>query len=480
MNLLPIFFTLALLGSRVALAASVDVPISSTGGSISYSTDSLLRLRGNLAPPADIFELEEQRRVLFTETRIQGDLLRKVKYYLMNGEMELARMHLSKIARVDTPLRPIIYRYLATLYFFDGRFDQTYHFLSRPELNNIPHFSKICPLKVLSQIVLSKTLELESEWARCRVENQGNFRTEKLIWLNTLVELKLSPKKGVTRVPFEKLKLAALSTEDLKMILKLALYLNQEELVVGQIEEFTYDQYQDPEVRELAGQVFFRRGSFARAYKFIEDLKSPNSENMKGNFYVLRNKPELAYAQYKLALAQKKDSQNALERLLPLAWLLQDWEGGSRYAELVNATAQTKISKLILQAAFLTQKGDYDQALGLLELIGRRSQRSTEIEATQIASFAALMQNKPDIIRKSADQSCAQYDVINCWLLFQMTQWENFPLTVRRPDSLPAKKDWERLVKEDVDEPLKETVYINQLDIEEMDDKLIQLVKKNP
>src|SRR5690606_9600805 len=99
--------------------------------------------------------------------------------------------------------------------------------------------------------------------------------------------------------------------DQLKVILKLAMYLNQESLVVDQIPELTVDQLQDPEVREIAGQIFFRTGSLARSYRFIEDLKSPNSENIKGNLYILRNKYELAYAQFKLSLEQKLNSQNA-------------------------------------------------------------------------------------------------------------------------------------------------------------------------
>ncbi|HXH30219.1 MAG TPA: hypothetical protein VNJ01_05350 [Bacteriovoracaceae bacterium] len=479
---MKIFLCLILCGplwAPLPQASAADVPIS-TGTRISYATEDLLALRGSLIPPSEILDLEEANRVLFSETRIQKELLRKVKYLLINGETTLAKIHLSKLALTQTTLRPVIYRYLAMLYFFEGRFDMTYQYLVQPELSVIPHFAKICPLKILSQIVLDKTLDLESEWAKCRIQNLNHLQPQKVVWLNTLVELKLAPRPGVTRVPFQKMKLAALNSDDLKMILKLALYLNQEELISPQIEEFTYDQYQDPEVRELAGQVLFRLGFFVKAHRFIEDLKSPNAENIKGNFYALQNKYELAYAQYKLALEQKQDSQNALERLLPLSWLLGDWEGGSKYAELMSSTAKTRISKMTLMAAFYVQKGDYEGALKILDLVAQRSQKTFRVETTQLTSFAALMLNRPQTVKKNALLSCAQYDLMNCWVLFQLGQWDNFPLTVRREDKLPDKKEWENYLKEDITEPLQETVYINQLDIEEMDDKLVQLIKKSP
>ena len=98
---------------------------------------------------------------------------------------------------------------------------------------------------------------------------------------------------------------------------------------------------------------------------------------------------------------------------------------------------------------------------------------------TQIAGFNAMMQNKSDIARKNDYQSCYQFDLINCWLLFQLTQWDQFPSTAKREDQIPNNKKWEKLVNEDLNDPLTEKNYINQLDIEELDDKLIKLIPSN-
>lgn len=466
-----LFIMMPLMGHAMA-------PIPGGGQSISYATKDLLGRRGELEPPPSIYETEELNRVLFSDMKSQNNDLKKVKYYLINGEIRLAKVYLAKLAYTQTKLRPIIYRYLAILSFMEGDFQKTYTHLSLPELQNIPQFGKICLLKTLSQIVLNKTQELEDTWTRCQVENPGNFREKNLIWLETLVQLKLTPVKGITRIPFKRLKVAALDIDELKVMLKLALYMNQEKLVIDELPELTVDQLQDQDVRELAGQIFFRTGALARSYRFVEDLKSPNSENIKGNLYLLRTKYELAYAQFKLALEIKQNSQNAMERLLPLAWLLGDWESGAKYAEQVIASPQTQINKLTLLAAFSMQKGDYDAANRVLDVITQRSRRGTEIDVTQLSSFTALMQNKPDVVRKQAALSCSQYDLINCWVQFQLGQWDSFPLTIRREDKIPEKKEWEKLIKDDLNQPLKETVFVNQLDIEEMDDKLIQLIPK--
>lgn len=458
---------------------AADIPGRVGNGSVNFAPDDVKSRRGEFIPPESVLDEEELNYTLFSELRAQNKDLTKIKYYLINGETRLASLHLRRLAYSNTKLRPVIYRYLAILSFMESNFERSFDYLNRRELKDIPHFGKICTFKVLTEIVLNKTSLLEEDWKRCQVENAGNLRERNLIWLETLIALKLNPRKGITKVPFRTARLNGLENDDVKVMLKLALYLNQEELVIDQIPNLSVDQLQDTEIRELIGQLYFRTGALAKSYKFVEDLKSPNSENIKGNLYLLRTKYELAYAQFKLALEEKQNSQNAMERLLPLAWLLGDWENGSKYSEKVIASPQTQINKLTLMAAFFMQKGDYHGADKVLGTIAERSRRGTEIDVTQLASFTALMQNQPDKIKKNALMSCSQFDLVNCWLLFQMGQWDAFPLTIRREEKVTEKRDWEKLVKNETSEPLKETVFVNQLDIEELDDKLIQLIPKN-
>jgi hypothetical protein len=445
-----------------------------------FATQGLLSRRGELDPPSELFGTDELNQVLFSDMHEQNANLKKVKFYLLNGETRMAQVHLRKLAYTETKLKPIIYRYLGILSFIEGKFQKSYEYLSAKELQSLPHYSKICALKVLNQIVLSNVTLLEDEWTRCQLESFKHFNSGNYVWIETLVQMKLKPRIGLTKIPFKNLKLSSLDNDQLKIFLKLALYLNQEKLIEPELTDLDQMQIKDTEVRELIGQLYFRLGYLAKSYRFIEDLDSPNAENIKGNLYVLRQKYELAYAQFKLALEKKQNSQNAMERILPLAWLLGDWEEGAKIAERVIASPQTQINKMALISAFYTQKGDYAKAKDVLDSIVLRSRRGTEIDVTQLHSFVGLMQNKPDVIKKQAALSCAQFDMINCWLSFQMDQWDSFPLSIRRPDKMLVKKDWEKLTQEDLDEPLKETIYVNQLDIEELDDKLIKLTQDAP
>lgn len=442
----------------------------------SFGNEDLYKLRGDLAPPPGLFDLEELNRVFFTDHSRHSQELKKAKYYLLNGEINLAAVYLMKLAYANTKLRPVIYRYLAVLAFIESDFKKTYEYLAKKELDTTPNYGKVCGLRVLTQIILNVTHDLEHQWTRCQTESFGHFVPSNRWWIEALINLKLHPRPGITKVPFEGVRLESLNNDELKIFLKLAIYLNQEEELLNELPTLGVDQLQDTEVRELVGHIYFRSGSLANSYKYIEDLKSPNSENIKGNLYVLRTKYELAYAQFKLALEQKQNSQNAMERLLPLAWLLQDWAGGANYAERVIASPQTLINKMTLAAAFNVQKGSFEEAKKILNTITQKSRRGGEIDVTQLYSFSALMQNVPDQARKYASMSCAQYDLNNCWLLLQLGQWDGFPLMIRRDDKIKHRSEWEKLTKEDITDPLKEIVYVNQLDVEELDDKLIRLI----
>ncbi len=433
--------------------------------------------RGQYVPMDELFTPEELNRVLFSESRQYKEELKRVKYYLINGELSLAKVYLQKLTFGQTKLKPIAYRYLGMIAFIEQDYEKSIKYLTFGELKNPPHYAKICGLLVLNKIILSDVKDLQDNWFRCRGEASKDINATNLAWLDTLVSLKLEARPGITQLPFKKVTIRALDNVDLKILLKLAIYLNQEKMVVSQLPELYPEQLADTEVRELAGHLFFRSGQFANAYKFIEDIKSPNAENIKGNLYLLREKYEIAYAQFKLALEEKQNSQNALERLVPIAWLLGDWKAGSGYSQQLITRAGTEANKLTIMAAFEMQAGRYEKARSILREIRQKSRRGSTLEVGQIASFSSLMENDPDELKVSAYQSCELLDMVNCWVLYQAYQWENFPLVVRRGDEIPHKDEWTKLTQEKVGGKLTEPIYVYQQDIEELDDKLIKLIK---
>lgn len=442
-----------------------------------FNQGELYERRGEYLPIENIFSQEELNRVLFSESRLYKEELKKVKYFLINGELSLAKVYLQKLTFGQAKLRPIAYRYLGMIAFIEQDYRKSIKYLTTAELQNQPHFAKVCGVITLNKIILSELKDLEDDWYRCRVEASKDTNSDNLVWLDTLVKLKLEPVPGITARPFRNIQLRSMENAELKILLKFAIYLNQEAMVINQLPDLTPEQLVDLDVRELAGHIFFRSGKFANAFKFIEDIKSPNSENIKGNLYLLREKYEIAYAQFKLALKEKQNSQNALERLVPIAWLLGDWKGGSAYSKQLIARSGNEANKLTIMAAFEMQSGNYEKSRELLREIRQKSRRGSALEVNQIGSFAALMENDQPELRSTASQSCELYDMVNCWVLFQMYHWENFPLVVRRGDEIPKKEDWTKLTQEKLPGKLTEPSYVYQQDIEELDDLQIKLIK---
>ncbi|MFA5583274.1 MAG: hypothetical protein WDA09_03590 [Bacteriovoracaceae bacterium] len=440
-------------------------------------TDHYMR-RGSYQLSPELFGMEELEQALFTKIGRESKDLKKAKYFLLNGKTKEAQLHLSKLAYSNTKLKPIIYRYLAVLSFIQGKYEKSQIYLSLPELNKFPEFAKICTLQVLNQIILNKVQNLEKNWDKCQIGNAQSFRRLNLTWLDTLVKIKVDHSEGITQVPFRKVRLDALSMNDLKILLKLSIYLNQDSLLLPEVNRLKTEDFKDQELREILGHMYFRNGQFVNAYRFIEDLKTPNAETIKGNLYVLQGKYEIAYAQFRLALEMKQNSENALERLLPLSWILGDWQNGSIYTENLYADQKHIPHKLTLLTSFMIQRGEFEKAEKLLHYISQQTGRGTHLDVTQLHSFTKLMRSKVDELTKQADMSCQQYDVVNCWILFQTTHWQDFPFVVRRQGEVEHTEKWKELTSSSINTPLKEAVYVNQLDIEELDDQLVELIPK--
>lgn len=434
--------------------------------------------RGSYQVSKEFFEFQEVEQSLFSVLARESKDLKKAKYYLLNGRTREAELHLSKLAYSNSKLKPIIYRYLAILSFVQGRYEKSQIYLSLPELNIYPHHAKICSIQVLNQIILNKVQNLIKNWDQCQILNVQNFKNINITWLDTLVKIKTDHSEGVTELPIRKSRLDALSMKDLKILLKLSIYLNQDSLVLSEFNRLQTQDFTDQELREIIGHIYYRNGQLVNAFRFIEDLKTPNAETIKGNLYILRGKYEVAYAQFKLALTLKQNSENALERLLPLAWILGDWENGSIYAESLQTDLRQEAHKLTLLTAFMVERGEFEKAEKILYHITQQTGRGTHLDVSQLHSFTKLMRSKSDELKKEADVSCLQYDLINCWVLYQNILWQDFPFMVRRKGEVEHTQEWKNLLNTPQKTALKETIYVNQLDVEELDDALVNLIPK--
>ncbi|MCO4754667.1 MAG: hypothetical protein KC478_09290, partial [Bacteriovoracaceae bacterium] len=264
----------------------------------------------------------------------------------------------------------------------------------------------------------------------------------------------------------------------LRLYLKLALYLNEPELILKRTPYLSEEVFSNPLTRELLGLLFYRNADFVKAYELIEDLSTPNSENIKGNIYLAQGKLELAYAQFKVALNRKTNSQNALERIIPTAWRLNQWNDGVEFTRLLDNSSDKQLEKLALEAAFLTKNEQYTEALDRLKYIVSETKESAPLEVNQLYAYNSLIKEDKKNAFEYANRACKQQDAYACWMRSHMFIWEDFTLLSKREDKVFENVEdlLSKYTTEFTPNPIKETIFVEQRNIEELEDAQIELI----
>jgi hypothetical protein len=399
--------------------------------------------------------------------------LGKIKYSILVGNLERAKVEIYKFKDYGPgkKIQPMLERYLATIFFLEEEYSRSLEILNQPIMRLVENRKKVCHLKVLNMIILNITEGLQEEWSYCGTATD-RFSSQNQAWLRAMVKLKTNKDSlEVSKLPFKGLRSLLYSKDHARVWLKLGLYLNQPDILYPFMRRLPSDYIADEEIRELMGMIYYRDGELVKSYQFIEDLNTPNVENIKGNLYLLQEKEELAFAQFKLALSMKQNSLNAFERILPLAWRLGRWQEGVKYSsDLKIYQSYKNLERVALKAAFLTQMRDFRKAIGEI-----RSQKfayvaQMPLEMAQIMSYSNLMIGRGDDSLPYATLSCRKLDAVNCWTMYQLSTWDNFPNMIQSKQKLNIvdTQFLDDLKTYDAD-PIKEENYIEQKDIEELD-----------
>lgn len=431
--------------------------------------------RGKTRPELDKGELFIQNLIL-QERFNESEKLRQAKFHLLNGRTQEARQTLTELMHAPrSALYPVALRYLATVEFLEGRWNEAYDTLNTKELRSDPHYQKVCHLGVALRVSLKHLESLEGEARRCKATN-----TEaSWAWMDALVTMAMRSGAGTARELVEKSFFINLPNEDLKRVLKLALFLNQEQWVAKEIETFDATVVEDEELRALIAHLQFRNGRFSRAWRHMEGLTGPNVENMRGNLWLLRGNKELAYAQFKLALQQKSNSHNAAERALPLAWSLHQWSDGRKIAERFDSSAGNQAQRLTVAAAFALEQEDWQGARAKLRQALRTPGGDESLEVEQLSTYVALRLGDQRDVATHGGKACEKGDIVACWLMIAQNNWQGLtPYLNREPEESGQRPvAWVEISALPADQKFTETVTIDQRDIDELDDALIKLVK---
>lgn len=425
--------------------------------------------------PDGLMESEFQRKM--QKNRYIALKLGSIKYEMINGNLEKAKVMLLQSKYTDDFSRSVQYRYLGMIHFIQGNYKQSQEFLTHRSMYNIESNDTICTLRTLNYIILDQAPKAKIEWKRC-LDATSNASPTQHVWMNTILKLKLNNEPKITEVPLQKINIENEQGDFLRLFLKMALYLNQQNKVFERLSFLSDTAFADPEIRELIGMLYYREGKLEKAYEFVEDLDSPNSENIKGNLFLAQKKYELAYGQFKLALKKKVNSQNALERIIPVAWILKQWDDGLEYVDKLQVDPIDKYNKVALKAAFLTQANKFKEAEHQLRIIVQGSNDAQSSEVNQLYAYNSIMLKDNKTSEKYADKACRFKDGLNCWIQFHFAIWENFALTAHRDDPILEENTdiTKELTASYTSDPIVEDLYVSQKDIEELDNNIIRLL----
>lgn len=402
--------------------------------------------------------------------------LRQAKRGIINGDLELAKFFLSKINDKRTELRLIKQRYLAIISFIEGDYKESLELVSNQEYNETRNYRQVCLLKIMNLVALDDVKNFLKEVGSCQTLTL-KYSPSNQFWLTQLMRVKQKNENLLRGNLLENLRRTLASTEFTEIWMKLALYLNKENIILKYVSSLPASAYRSKKIRELIGFAYYRVGDVKKALEFIEDIESPNADNIRGNINLLESKFELAFGHFKLALQKKENSQNALQRAIPLSYMLGQWEDGLDMLKRIISKDLTSKRKVTLETLFFIRKEDFQKAQENLNFLEQVYNKNFPKEINLMDSYVALSTGNKERLEKASAELCQTYDGLNCWLNLQVLNWENIGLTMGRDESTfvlegfdidSLKEPWKK-------DPLDEAVFVDQKDIEELDNLEIKI-----
>ena len=398
------------------------------------------------------------------------------KKFLVNGDTEWAQYFLNKVNTNESDLNVVIKRYKAWISFIEGKYEETEEMLNSREFSEVENFKEVCLLKILTKMIGPYNKELAQELSYCSIITRLYSNNEQY-WLENLTKLKTKKFGQIKGMNTSDIQYIISDQQLVRIWLKTGLFINREDLIEKHLKSIPSSIYRSKRTRELIGFYHYRKGEFDKAKDFVEDIDTPNAENIRGNINLKDKKYELAFGHFKLALNKKANSLNALERAIPLAWILEQWKDG---LELIGRLVDESIDvqkKDALESAFHIRMSNFDLAERKLRILDAEYQGQPPLEVDIMRSYVALRNNDPKTLYLTSKNACRRYDGLSCWIQNQLIIWENIGKTIERDEEIQAENtfDLENIKKFVTPEPMQESIYIDQKDIEELDSQLVKI-----
>ncbi len=428
---------------------------------------------------------EVEELVVKTKLSERQEITRSLIYakaFILQGDLESADFLLRKIVAPENELTLVKYRYQAIIAFLRGNYQETIAKLDHPFFSLPEYYREVCLLRVLALMSSGPSTELSKELSTCNGAALTYSETSGF-WLRGL---SLVMRGDYSRFPGlrgnDALDLAG-DPELFRAWSKLALFSNMEETVLARVAEYPYGVFASKTNREILGFLYYRTGNLSEASRLTEDLEGPNVENIRGNLALRKQAYELALGHFQLALKKKDNSLNALQRALPLSWILGRYADGLEFIDKISFSGLSAEKKLFLKAAYTYASGQKDLAGKMIEVIEAGQKEGLPLEIQLLSLSSSLNTKDKAETRNNSLLACRKFDGIACWSQLAHFYWEHLGLVARRdevvlPEDAVA-KSVATLESIQTIKPLKEKIYIDQKDIEELDGSALdEIIKK--
>ncbi|HAZ13346.1 MAG: hypothetical protein A2X86_15015 [Bdellovibrionales bacterium GWA2_49_15] len=423
-------------------------------------------------------EVEEKIQQIELSARKQDFLnLLEAKNYLINGQVKRAQFFLEKWRPKGQGIQMVRNRYLALIYFIQDRFADMNEILDNKFFSNVTYYPQVCMLKFMGAIVARDRKKMKEEFFTCG-PHTFHFSDTEHMWPESLYKFASGDSDALRGKDLGHIARDLEDNNIIRIWLKLGLYTNRERFLEPYLQQIPGEAYQSHKTRELLGLIYYRLDDDKKALEFVEDLSGPNAENIKGNIEMTKGQYELAFGHFKLALLKKENSKNAIERALPLAWILGQYKDGlSLLSRILDQETDIR-KKVLLNTAFQVRLGNFQRSHQQMRSLKMLFQGELPKEAAVMGSYIALMNEDIRLAYLNANNACRKNDGLNCWFLYQSIIWDDLSKTMKRDEQTYSDTEVTSndLKQKTTGGPLKETLLIDQKDIEELDGIEVQLL----
>lgn len=427
---------------------------------------------------------EVEELVVKTKLSERQEITRSLIYakaFILQGDLESADFLLRKIVAPENELTLVKYRYQAIISFLKGNYKDVLAKLDHPFFGLPEYYREICLLKVLALMSSGPGPELSRELTSCNGASL-TFSETQGFWLRGL---NLVVKGDYSRFPGlrgnDALDLAG-DPDLFRAWSKLALFSNMEETVLARVADYPYGVFASKSNREILGFLYYRTGNLSEASRLTEDLEGPNVENIRGNLALKKQAYELALGHFQLALKKKDNSLNALQRALPLSWILGRYADGLEFIDKISFASLSSEKKLFLKAAYTYASGQRDLASKMIEVIEAGEKEGLPLEIQLLSLSTSIHTKNKDQIRDNSLLACRRFDGIACWSQLAQFYWDHLGLVALRDEPVLSQNEVSANVTALTDgitiKPLEEKIYIDQKDIEELDGSALDEILK--